>query len=663
MRYIVSFFSFFIITLFIAIFSSSYSIKIVAQQFAPDYNITFDEISGDILTGINIKNLRYQNKELVNNLLFAYHPLSLLDRDLNITKISIDTLNIDNLLFAVNQFSSSDIQEENNKKKNNNLPISINLNSFNLSIDKFTKDNIEFQKLELNILNLFIKDNNISVKNINSIIKTNIANLSIKGSVIKNILSLKAKIKSKPININLKYNIANNEIDSKLNIANNKISINGKIDDKLDIKADIISIEKLLKTVNSIYKIDIPKISGNLIIRSTIYKLKDISLSLESKSITISDKKTKNIINDIAMAMELNKNELNLKNYKLTYDKNKFFATKASNIKFKNDFNLILLNKFWLNDELTIKGNYNTKDKKGNLKIDAQNFTLKNKFIDSNLKINIDAILNKNSNYIKGLISINGGRVFYDIEQKSFATDDDIIFINKKDKQDDNKFMQNLKLNIKLTSSKSLLYKTSNIKIKTKLDLKILKNRQKELKLFGDVTLLKNSNYKFENKKIILQKSKIKFRSKISKPILDIKANYKKGKYLIKIIVSGVPSEPNINFTSEPYLSKEEILSIILLDSDAGANTNNSEDISYMLGGAMAKSMLSNIGIKLDHLILSANNKFEVGKKVGEKITIIYVNDEVSSVKVRYDYSDSIEADFTINQESSSADIFYKKRY
>jgi len=664
LKYILSFFSIFTITILIAIFSSSYTIKIVAQEVAPKYNISFDNISGDILSGINIKNLRYKDKELAKNILFSYNPISLFNRNLNITNISIDALNLDNLLFTIKEFSSNKIQKEEIKEQeNNSLPISISLNNFDITIYKFKRNEIKFKKVEFKIANLLIKDNNISIKNINSTIETNIANLSINGSIIKNILKLKTDVIDKPININLKYNIDKATIDSKVNIANNKISINGKIDNKVDIKADITSIEKLLKTVNSIYKIDTPNISGNINLKSTIYKLKDISLSLNSKSITITNKKDKTIISDIAMNLKLNQNKLNLNNYKLTYDNNKIFSTKESNIKFQDNFNLITLNQFWINDELTIKGNYNIKGKKGNLKIDAKNFTLKNKFIDSNLKIDIDAILNKNSNFIKGLVAINGGRVFYDIEQKSFATDDDIIFINRKKKKEDNKFMQSLKLDIKLSSSKPLLYKTADIKVKTSLDLKILKKRKEELKLFGDVTLLKNSSYKFENKKIVLQKSKIRFKSKISRPILDIKANYKKGKYLITIIISGVPSEPNINFMSEPYLSKEEILSVILLDSDVGANTNNSEDISYMLGGAMAKSILSNIGIKLDHLILSANNKFEIGKKVSEKITIIYVNDEVSSVKVRYDYSDSIEADFTVNQESSSADIFYKKRY
>ena len=654
-----------ITTLLMFILGSSFSINIIAQEVAPDYNISFDDISGDIFSGITIKNLKYKDKKLAKNILFSYNSLSLFDKNLKINKISIENLDLDNLLFTINELSPKNVKKNTIKEdKSNHLPISINLDSFDITINKFTRDNINFNKIELKIESCSITDNNISIKNIDFKIKTDIEDISLIGSINNNILKLKTDFILEPIDINLEYNIAQSIIKSEINIADNIILIDGKIDNKLDIKADITSIENMLEVINNIYKLNIPKIKGNIYLKSRVNKLKDISLSLNSKNIVIADKKSQKIVNDIAIKLNINKKELNLKNYSLTYDDTKIFSTKESYIEFKDNFNLLILNSFWINDELKIRGNYNLKKKSGKIKVNSENFTIKNKFIDSTAKINLKAILNKNGNQIDGLIAINGGRFFYDIEQKSFATDDeDIIFISKKKRKEDSKFMQNLKLNVKLSSTKPILYKTSNIKIKTALDLKILKEKREKLKLFGDITLLKNSSYKFENKKIILQNSKIKFRSKISKPILDIKANYKKGKYLITIIVSGVPSEPNINFTSEPYLSKEEILSIILLDSDAGANTNNSEDISYMLGGAMAKSILSNIGIKLDHLILSANNRFEVGKKISEKITIIYINDEVSSVKVRYDYSDNIEADFTINQESSSADIFYKKRY
>ena len=54
-------------------------------------------------------------------------------------------------------------------------------------------------------------------------------------------------------------------------------------------------------------------------------------------------------------------------------------------------------------------------------------------------------------------------------------------------------------------------------------------------------------------------------------------------------------------------MTKEEILSVILFDSEGGAGTNSGEDMMKMMGGAMAKSALSDLGVKLDHLVIGAD--------------------------------------------------------
>ncbi len=82
-----------------------------------------------------------------------------------------------------------------------------------------------------------------------------------------------------------------------------------------------------------------------------------------------------------------------------------------------------------------------------------------------------------------------------------------------------------------------------------------------------------------------------------------------------------------------------------------------------MMGGAMAKSALSDLGIALDHFSLGAGNSVEVGKKLTDDITIIYVNDEVSGVKVKYEHSPRLESVFGASEESQSYDIIYKRDF
>jgi len=77
----------------------------------------------------------------------------------------------------------------------------------------------------------------------------------------------------------------------------------------------------------------------------------------------------------------------------------------------------------------------------------------------------------------------------------------------------------------------------------------------------------------------------------------------------------------------------------------------------------MAKSALNDLGIKLDHLVLGEGNSVEVGKKLTNKITIIYVNDIVSKVKLKYEHSPRTESVIGASEESQSYDIIYKRDF
>ena len=53
----------------------------------------------------------------------------------------------------------------------------------------------------------------------------------------------------------------------------------------------------------------------------------------------------------------------------------------------------------------------------------------------------------------------------------------------------------------------------------------------------------------------------------------------------------------------------------------------------------------------------------EIGKKISDKITIIYVNDEVSSARLQYDLNRNIKASIMSDGESNGADIVYRREF
>jgi translocation and assembly module TamB len=221
-------------------------------------------------------------------------------------------------------------------------------------------------------------------------------------------------------------------------------------------------------------------------------------------------------------------------------------------------------------------------------------------------------------------------------------------------------FMDNLSTNIQINTKEPLILKQGAINIKLKPNVGINKVENGPLMVLGSVEILKGGSYVFEGKKFVLDKSFVHFTGNPNKPLLEIKVKYKSINHLITINVSGTPDTPNINFSSSPSLTKEQILSVILFDSEVGGDIHSGDEMMKMMGGAMAKSALSDMGIKLDHLVLGEGNSVEVGKKLTNKITIIYVNDTISSVKLKYQHSRRTESVLEMSEESQSYDIIFK---
>jgi len=283
--------------------------------------------------------------------------------------------------------------------------------------------------------------------------------------------------------------------------------------------------------------------------------------------------------------------------------------------------------------------------------------------IELDSAINIKTVLNGEKTSVKGKIILLGGDIHYDLGAKTYPSDSDIIIVQDMKKEEASPFMDNLSTLIQVETKKPLIYKQGPIDIQAKVDLDIHKAEHAELMVLGEVVILKGGSYTFEGKKFVLDKSNIYFTGNPNKPLLDMSVKYKSLNHLITIGISGTPATPNITFSSIPSLNKEQILSIILFDSEEGADTNSGEDMMRMMGGAMAKSALSDMGIKLDHLAIGSSGSVEVGKKITDKITFIYVNDEIPQVRVKYQHSPHWESVISADAESESYDIVYKRDF
>ena len=201
-------------------------------------------------------------------------------------------------------------------------------------------------------------------------------------------------------------------------------------------------------------------------------------------------------------------------------------------------------------------------------------------------------------------------------------------------------------------------------------DLKFWKEKSKKLELLGIVKLIEGTHIE-ANKEFKVENGEVLFAGPILNPYLNINVSHFNEPYEITININGLLDAPIINFSSSPFLTQSDILSILLFDATTEDLFSSSGDSSKaaisMFGNTFAKELVENFGIKLDKLVLSTTEEggfgLEVGKKISKKMTILYINDIVQTIKFKYKHSRKFETDITFSPDTSGIDFLYKNEY
>lgn len=482
--------------------------------------------------------------------------------------------------------------------------------------------------------------------------------IKIEANLLKN--GLESMMTAGPLKTKARYDFDSTELKGTVSFGSLQANISGMSEKEIKIDSSIASVPLLMKSISEIYALeDLPKVEGNAALSLSIRQLKEATLSLRSPLLVYhADHKSSMEISDLDVKLHYEEGQVVLKHYRVTIENEKIYASKPSVVSFGDDN--ITLKPLWINDRLKAEGNYDLKTKKGQVLINADKFHISHEMIDFDSSMDIKGLLDGNKTKVQGKIVLLGGDIHYDIAKKSFVSDSDIIIVQDMKNEEPSLFMDNMSVNVQVTTKKPLGYKKDAIDMKVKVDVSLHKVEHAPLLVLGSVEIVKGGSYLFQNKKFVVDKGFVYFTGNPNKPLLDIKVHYKGLNHLITVSVTGSADLPRIEFSSKPSLTKEQILSLILFDTEAGAGTNSGDEMMKMMGGAMAKSALNNLGIKLDHLVLGEGNSVEVGKKLTDEITIIYVNDTISEVKLKYRHSDHTESVIGASEKSESYDLIYK---
>jgi translocation and assembly module TamB len=474
--------------------------------------------------------------------------------------------------------------------------------------------------------------------------------------------NLTLDVKNKHLSIETKYGFGDDNIDGNINMSGLKISVKGIVKEEIVIHTQFKSIKKLNHTIGTFYNLEesLP-LEGSLDINVIVNELKSAKMKVYARKLFYKpDKKTTHTVENLDIAIRGDAQNIFLDAYSVHYEDTHYFSTKMAEITIDEK---IKVSNLWINDALEINGNYVLKTKKGTFNINAKKFQIKDKLANIDAQVDIKVLLDNNDTQVKGNILLLNGSISPPVGGGNFSTDSDIVIIQEMSKKKNSAFMDNLSLMLMIGTKKPLDITQNPMKLKLKPDFTINKDKGSDIFYFGSVDLLEGGTYIFQDKRFVLKKSAVYFTGNVDKPLLDIKATYKSLNHLITIAVTGTPEEPNINFSSSPSLSREEILSVILFDSELGGDTHSGEEMMKMMGGAMAKAALADAGIAVDHLAFGEGNSVEVGKKLSNKITVIYISGVVPKVKLKYQHGKRTESVIGASEESQSYDIIYKRDF
>ncbi len=480
------------------------------------------------------------------------------------------------------------------------------------------------------------------------------------------------KLNSRYLKGHVTENFDTNNTDATINLQSAHLELKGDIQRDCNVTLQTSSLREFQITLQKLYDFQPLPMDGEIILQSRITALSKTETHLDGKWFIYEYKPNRFLFGEkIAGDLQYENGNLQLLRYHFnTYlDRDRyFFATKPSSLRFQPG--ALRVERFWINDQGKIVGHYNYAKQYGFFKVRARNYHYKDIEGDFRFDTDLEMTLSPKMTDIEGEIRIKGGTITYEHRKIHNIQDDDIIIIQDQQNLREAQEQDRLSLDISIVTERPIYYKIPNTNVKLTADLKVWKEIGKPLELLGIIRILSGTHTQ-GGKEFELDSSEILFGGDPLNPYLNIHAEHRSDPYTIHINITGQMDTPSINFSSTPYLSQSDILSILLFNSTTqdllGSNQDSSRAAISMFGTVFAKEIVQNFGIKLDKLVLTTTETgklgVEIGKKISKNVTIVYINDIVQTIKIRYKLSDHFEADFVFSPDNNGMDIIYKDEY
>lgn len=242
--------------------TDSRTLHVVGGDILKEYNISYKKISGNLFTGIEVLDLRYNKKKIVDSATIYWNPFSLYHNQIDITKLDIRGVNSRSLIDMVEALPPSESSDP------IFIPFDINFDEINLESDDFIYHTVDIKNFELEIHKLKLsKEMDIKSKSIEISLDSNLVNIGLKGKIDNQVLQLD------------RVDVREIDIDVIVSLVN---SLNSNSSSK----------KKQKKTIKNETPPVAPPLLKDIKIRDTFVSLKKITygpITLEKTELRVSD--------------------------------------------------------------------------------------------------------------------------------------------------------------------------------------------------------------------------------------------------------------------------------------------------------------------------------------------------------------------------------------
>jgi len=167
--------------------NSPWVIQKAAEKFAPRYDISYEALSGNALTGIEIASPSYQGEPLAEKITLKWNPNALLHKKIAVTKLQIEKANVDTIEKFVSSFENTEPKEDSKP-----FDFTVAIENLSVSLDTFVRNAIAVRDLFVGAQKVVYRQDALEVENAILSADTNITKLSLEANFLNQILQIES---------------------------------------------------------------------------------------------------------------------------------------------------------------------------------------------------------------------------------------------------------------------------------------------------------------------------------------------------------------------------------------------------------------------------------------------------------------------------------------